>query len=106
MCDNLKLAEAGSINPDCSYLVAVSGGRDSMVLLDWLVGLGCKQLTVCHFNHGLRGDESDGDAELVRAVAEELGFEFCEEKNDSKLFAEESKQSLETAAREHRYALF
>lgn len=85
------------------YLVAVSGGRDSMVLLDWLVKAGFKNLTVLHFNHQLRGAESDKDAELVKTRSEALGLAFeCGEGNVSN-FAAAHKLSIETAARKVRY---
>ena len=100
-----KLANAELIDLNNDYLVAVSGGRDSMVLLHWLVDLGCKGLTACHFNHGLRDEDSDGDAELVRSTAEKLGLGCHQIKADSRAFAEQSKQSLETAARQQRRLL-
>ena len=86
-----------------SYLVAVSGGRDSMVLLEWLVEAGFKNLTVLHFNHHLRGEESDKDAKLVenRAAALDLTFEYGEGKVSD--FASANKLSIETAARKMRY---
>ena len=36
------------------YLVGVSGGRDSVALLHWLLEAGCRALFVCHLDHGLR----------------------------------------------------
>jgi len=86
-----------------TYLVAVSGGRDSMVLLDWLVRSRFKNLTVLHFNHLLRGAESKKDAELVRdrSRALELPFEYGE--GDVVGFASANKLSIETAARKMRY---
>lgn len=58
-------------------VVAVSGGPDSVALLDALHRLAPdpNRLLVAHFNHGLRGDQSDGDAEFVRAMAESLKIE-------------------------------
>jgi len=44
-----------SFPPDSRYLVGVSGGRDSIVLLDRLLDLGYCKLIVCHLNHQLRG---------------------------------------------------
>jgi tRNA(Ile)-lysidine synthase len=58
-----------------SILVAVSGGSDSMVLLHLLHRLSPEftwQLVVAHFNHRLRGAESQGDEQLVRATAAQL----------------------------------
>ena len=50
---------------DRRYLIGVSGGRDSVVLLDWLLSLGYRRLIVCHFEHGLRGRSGKGDARFV-----------------------------------------
>lgn len=86
-----------------AYLVAVSGGRDSMVLLDWLVKAGFKNLTVLHFNHQLRGTESDKDADLVSARCEELNLAFETGEGDVNAFASAKKLSIETAARKMRY---
>ena len=94
------------ISPDIEYLVGVSGGRDSMVLLNWLTALGFENLIICHFNHSLRGDDSDGDEKFVNETANDLGVECISVKNDSRVFAKQSKQSLETAARESRYRFF
>ncbi|HOP36568.1 MAG TPA: ATP-binding protein, partial [Syntrophales bacterium] len=58
---------------------AVSGGPDSMALLHALLryrGPVTFALTVLHLNHGLRGDQSDGDEAFVRAHASDLGLPF------------------------------
>jgi len=94
------------LNCDSEYLVGVSGGRDSIVLLDWLWSRGIRNLLVCHFNHCLRGTDSDEDELFVRKQAESLGLECLSIRNDSKIFATQSRQSLETAARESRYRFF
>ncbi len=60
--------------------VAVSGGADSVALLEILHRLSSKlqiQLTILHVNHGLRGSESDDDESFVRAVAGSLGLEIA-----------------------------
>jgi tRNA(Ile)-lysidine synthase len=58
-------------------VVAASGGPDSTALLLALVEAGAGPLTVGHVNHGLRGDESDGDEAFVRELAGRLGLR-CE----------------------------
>lgn len=103
---SLPGANEALLSPEIAYLVGVSGGRDSVVLLHWLVKLGFENLVICHFNHALRGRDSDGDEAFVRALAAELQFEFVSVKNDSSIFARQSKQSIETAARESRYRFF
>lgn len=57
------------------YIVAVSGGVDSMSLLDMLVKHGGYELVVAHYDHGIRAD-SVQDLELVRRVTKEHGLEF------------------------------
>lgn len=89
-----------------AVLAAVSGGLDSMVLLDVLHGLAGKcgwDLTVAHFNHGLRGEESDGDERLAREVAARLGLGFVSERADVGLAAKAKGISLEMAGRELRH---
>ncbi len=59
--------------------VAVSGGADSVVLLHVLhrlAGTLAIRLTVLHVNHGLRGQESDGDQQFVDELAASLGLVF------------------------------
>ena len=89
-----------------AVLAAVSGGLDSMVLLDVLHGLAGKRgwdLTAAHFNHGLRGEESDADEQLAREVAERLGLDFVGERADVGLAAKAKGISLEMAGRELRH---
>lgn len=57
------------------YIVAVSGGVDSMVLLDTLIREGTHELVVAHFDHGIRPD-SHLDAQLVERTAKEYGLVF------------------------------
>src|SRR6184192_169687 len=52
------------------YLIGVSGGRDSVALLHWLVDLGYGKLIVCHLDHRLRGRSSQADARFVEKLAE------------------------------------
>lgn len=57
------------------YIVAVSGGIDSVVLLDSLARQGDNELIVAHFDHGIR-PESDADARFVEALAIKYGLVF------------------------------
>ncbi|MBM3875289.1 MAG: tRNA lysidine(34) synthetase TilS [Verrucomicrobia bacterium] len=89
-----------------SVLVAVSGGVDSMVLLDVLHRLAPKhgwKLTVAHFNHLLRGRASDGDEKFVKAAAAERGLPFVSDRRNVRARQRMSKLSLEMAAREVRH---
>jgi len=98
--------ELDGFSPTARYLVGVSGGRDSVVLLHALVGAGFKRLIVCHLNHGLRGRAAAADARFVAALAAKLGLELESEKADVGAQAAQTGQSLETAARHARYAFF
>jgi len=89
--------------------VAVSGGADSVALLQLMLELRNELgivLSVVHLNHKLRGAESDIDAEFVRGLAERHALEFTSESRDVKMHAAERKLSLEAAAREVRYEFF
>jgi len=92
--------------PDARYLIGVSGGRDSIALLHWLVNLGYDKLIVCHLNHQLRGQSSDADARFVQKLAAkyQVGFELGAA--NVRALARKKKMSLETAAREARYSFF
>ena len=93
------------IAPGDRIICAVSGGADSMALLFAMYLLRKKlDITLCaaHFNHNLRGAESDGDEQFVR--------EFCN-RYDIELFTGSAvvtagDKGLEAAARDARYAFF
>ncbi|MDF1658057.1 MAG: tRNA lysidine(34) synthetase TilS [Verrucomicrobiales bacterium] len=86
------------------WLIAVSGGLDSMVLLHFLKKAGYESLKVCHVNHQLRGQESDLDAAFVAEVSEGMGFKCDLETVDVEAAVAERKESLEAVARDLRYA--
>ncbi|MFP6874323.1 MAG: tRNA lysidine(34) synthetase TilS [Verrucomicrobiales bacterium] len=88
------------------YLVGVSGGRDSVALLHWLIEEGCQDLIVCHLNHGLRGRESGADAAFVRRLAQVQGLAFETEKIAVRKLAGERGLSLEEAGRVARLEFF
>ncbi|NOZ00857.1 MAG: tRNA lysidine(34) synthetase TilS [Deltaproteobacteria bacterium] len=89
-------------------LVAVSGGADSMVLLDCLntgrsaLGL---EIVVAHVDHGLR-ETSDSDRRFVLKKAAEWGLEAVFRKVDVASVSKARKLSIEDAARRVRYAAF
>ncbi len=95
-----------SFPPDQRYLIGVSGGRDSVALLHWVMELGYRKLIVCHLDHQLRGRSSTADAKFVEklATANKLPFELG--RTEVRRLAAETKQSIETAAREARYSFF
>ena len=119
--------------PDARYLIGVSGGRDSIALLHWLVSVGYERLIVCHLNHRLRGRSSDADAQFVKRLVERWNqriarqalrlpgvrmgkrsalptkvghVEFELGAANIRALAKKQKMSIETAAREARYAFF
>jgi tRNA(Ile)-lysidine synthase len=105
---------------DCDVVVvAVSGGPDSMCLLDVLLSLsensvdrgGDKDeprptIVVAHLNHGLRGEASDRDEELVREYCKHRGVPFFSQKSDISGMANAEGLGLEEAGRKARYAFF
>jgi tRNA(Ile)-lysidine synthetase-like protein len=89
--------------------IAVSGGIDSVALLRLLLDLRGELgivPSVVHFNHKLRGAESDADQEFVAALAREFDLEFYWDGEDTARYAAEEHSSLEAVARELRYGFF
>lgn len=78
------------------YVLAVSGGVDSMVLLDQLATQAQHELIVAHFDHGIRED-SAADARFVAAAAQRYGLRFVSER------AELGRGASEELARRYRY---
>ena len=98
--------ELSEYPPGSRYLVGVSGGRDSVALLHLLVEAGFHRLIVCHLDHGLRKRASRADARFVEKLAASLNLEFETETVDVRTLAEGAGRSIETAAREARFAFF
>lgn len=97
------------ISPEDKIIVAVSGGVDSVVLLDVLNELKSQlklELIVAHFNHKLRGAESDEDENFVKKFASELGIECYVRSEDTKEYCKSKKISIQEGARELRYNFF
>src|SRR5438477_11805614 len=92
--------------PSNRYLIGVSGGRDSIGLLNRLLELGYEKLVVCHLNHQLRGAASRADARFVEKVARNLALDCEIGSTDVSALAKRSKLSIETAARFARLAFF
>lgn len=82
-------------------VVGVSGGPDSLCLLDVLYRLGYP-LLVAHFDHGLRSESAE-DAQKVQRMAEERCLPYVSSCMNVAEFARASKQSIEEAARTARY---
>lgn len=89
--------------------VAVSGGPDSILLLDFMQRFARQAaltLAAVHFNHKLRGAESDADERFVRERAEALGIEFLRAEVRTSQEKSEKRRNVEAAARELRYRFF
>ena len=102
---NAALREA-AVKPERPVLVAVSGGADSMTGLDAMQAISDADgptVIACHFNHQMRGVDSDADEEYVRLAAESLGVAYRGEGADVATYAREERLSVEDAARRLRY---
>lgn len=89
--------------------MAVSGGIDSVALLQLLLELRTELgivLSVVHFNHKLRGEESEADEQFVAGLARAHGLELLRDSEDVAEHAAQEGISLEAAARELRYGFF
>ena len=92
-----------------SVLVAVSGGADSICLLDVLNEIKDEyalSLYVAHVNHMLRADEATRDAEFVRTICEQYNIPFYYREIDVANIAKHNKISCEEAGRVARYDFF
>lgn len=98
-----------SLSKSTPVLVAYSGGADSSALLHLLnedaKNKGYK-IHAAHFNHKIRGDEAERDAEFCKSTCNSLDIPFHIESADIPALAKESGNSVETEARERRYAFF
>ncbi len=89
--------------------VAVSGGADSVALLRILLELRQELgvvLSVVHFNHHLRGTESEDDAQFVTQLAHRHKLELHRAAEDVAAYAKNQHLSIEAAARRLRYRYF
>lgn len=99
----ISLHLPSACDPAQPALLAISGGRDSVALLHLLLEAGFTDLILCHLNHGLRGEESDGDAAFVQRLAKKHGLKCEIETQPVAALAKKQRLSVETAAREARH---
>lgn len=92
-------------NTSQSLLLAISGGLDSMVMLNLFKRAGYT-ITVAHCNFQLRGQEADADEQFVKSVCDGKGITFITKRFDTTAYASTNKVSIQVAARELRYAWF
>lgn len=94
---------------DSPVLLALSGGEDSRVLLDLLAEdarHNSYTLVAAHFNHKIRGEEAERDAEFCRTLAESYNISFVLGSADVPRLAKEHGTGIEEEARAQRYAFF
>lgn len=100
----VRLTSAGQ-----TVTVALSGGADSVVMTHCLASLGEETgifVRACHFNHHLRGAESDSDEAFCREFCKKLGIPLTVGHGDVKARMARTGESLEEAARNLRYGFF
>ena len=93
------------LSKDKLYLVALSGGADSVALLRLLLALDY-HVEAAHCNFNLRGDESNRDEQFVKDLCSQHNVPLHLAHFDTKAYAELHKLSIEMAARELRYRYF
>ncbi|MCL5005909.1 MAG: tRNA lysidine(34) synthetase TilS [Acidobacteria bacterium] len=106
---SLEMRRGHFFRPGERIGVAVSGGPDSVLLLDFLDRLSRDTgftLAVIHFNHHLRGTESEEDEEFVRNRARELHLPFLGGEARVAEEARKQRRNLEATARDLRYRFF
>ncbi|MCF7708917.1 MAG: tRNA lysidine(34) synthetase TilS [Verrucomicrobia bacterium] len=100
------ISDKGMISRGDRVLIAVSGGVDSVVLLHILYELSVEQdwyLAVAHYNHNLRGAESDADERFVQKNVASLELPFFAGRGDVRGLSEKEGVSIEMAARRLRH---
>lgn len=90
-----------------TVICAVSGGADSVCLLDVMTNIASKlgvKVECAHLNHNLRGKESDGDEQYVKTLCEKYSVPFHSKSVD--VLKDAKGMSIEEAARRVRYEFF
>lgn len=93
------------VNQDDKILLTVSGGPDSVAMVDIFYKAGYN-FDIAHCNFMLRGQDSDDDEKFVNLLADNYNAKFYTKKCETKNFAARNKISIEMAARQLRYQWF
>ena len=99
-----SMTESGNV-----VLAALSGGADSVSLVLSLLALSKKlnfSLCACHLNHMIRKETANRDEEFSRTLCQKLAVPFISEKKDIPSICKKGGGSIETVARNERYAFF
>ena len=99
------IASTPLFKKDEGVLLAVSGGKDSMAMLDLFIKAKYR-VSVAHCNFNLRGAASDADEQLVKSVCEKHRIPFFQNSFDTQKYAQEKGISIQMAARALRYDWF
>lgn len=89
-----------------SVVIGVSGGADSMCLMDMLHRWGIVSLSAVHIHHGIRGAEADRDVEFVRQACERRGIPLTVVYADVPSIAQAEGLGIEETGRLVRYEVF
>ena len=93
----------------CTVIAGLSGGADSLALTHFLFqrqeryGI---RLVAAHVNHGLRGEEGDGDEDFVRSWCGRVGIPLQVLRSDVRKEAEQNRMGIEEYGRKLRYEFF
>lgn len=98
-------AEKRLFSAPCHVLLGLSGGADSMALLNvlWRWPQDGLKVTAVHIHHGLRGEAADRDLQFVRTACAEMGIPLVVKYVDVPTFVNEYHCSVEDGARRLRY---
>jgi tRNA(Ile)-lysidine synthase len=95
----------GLFEPNGTLLAAVSGGMDSVLMVQLLKSSGYK-FAIAHCNFQLRGAEADADQQFCKALAQQHNVPFHSINFDTQHYATNNKISIQMAARDLRYSWF
>jgi len=99
------ISQLGLMEKEGKYIVALSGGADSVALLSILAALGMN-ISAAHCNFHLRGEESDRDEQYCVDLCQRWGIHLHRIHFDTLTYAQQHKMSIEMAARDLRYRYF